>query len=86
MKDKVEIHMSLQYLATEEEKRNTGIMIMDAKLAESIVRKWQNYKSLAMGATHQLDPLKEVLALSLFHANYLVLLDFFVSLKQDMLH
>jgi hypothetical protein len=69
----------LQYVATEEATGNTGIVTMDAKLAESIVCKWQKYKSLAMGATHQLDPLKEVLHLSPSHANYLVLLDLFVS-------
>ena len=53
-------------VTTEEEKGDRGILTMDANLAESIVRKWQNYKSLAMGPTHQLDPLKEVPVLSLF--------------------
>ncbi|OAY67739.1 protein ACCUMULATION AND REPLICATION OF CHLOROPLASTS 6, chloroplastic isoform X1 [Ananas comosus] len=34
---------------------------MDARLAETLVRKWQNIKSLALGPDHSLAQLKEVL-------------------------
>lgn len=37
---------------------------MDARIAEGIVRKWQNIKSEAFGPDHRLDKLPEVMILS----------------------
>lgn len=42
---------------------------MDARIAEGLVRKWQNIKSLAFGPDHYLDRLPEVTQLPWFYGN-----------------
>lgn len=41
---------------------------MDAKLAEGLVRKWQNIKSQALGPHHCVGKLSEVRAFQQLHA------------------
>lgn len=43
---------------------------MDARLAETLVRKWQNIKSLALGPDHSLAQLKEVRCFKFSSLNY----------------
>jgi hypothetical protein len=52
----------LTYLSIEDDALDEPIQIprMDAKFAEDIVRKWQSFKSKALGSDHSVASLQEV--------------------------
>lgn len=52
---------SLNFAGSVDEKSLQEIPRMDARIAEGIVRKWQNIKSEAFGPDHCLDKLPEVI-------------------------
>lgn len=59
--DKVVLKTSSNFAGSVDENCLQEFPRLDARIAEGVVRKWQNIKSLAFGPDHCLDKLPEVM-------------------------
>lgn len=57
------LKIALKLAGSVDENSSLKLPRMDARIAEGIVRKWQNIKSQAFGPDHCLDKLPEVMML-----------------------